>query len=125
MLSKGSFREGVCYRIRGTEDISLSLAPKSRTVRTNPPGIRLNRGISALQVASNTQAIEPDIGTITLHSLFAYRNMWMPYFPDIQTFSQLASGHTMVPVYRQLVGDTLTPVTAFGKLNANDLRLSV
>ena len=44
----------------------------------------------------------------------------MPYFPDMETFSALAEGHTMVPVYRQLVGDTLTPVTAFGKLNAND-----
>src|SRR5258708_5186570 len=93
---------------------------KSRTIRMNPPGIRLNRGISTLQVASNSEANEPDIGTITLHSLFAYRNMWMPYFPDIETFSKLAVGHTMVPVYRQLVGDTLTPVTAFGKLSAND-----
>lgn len=44
----------------------------------------------------------------------------MLYFPDFETFCQLAAGHTMVPVYRQLVGDTLTPVTAFGKLKADD-----
>lgn len=37
----------------------------------------------------------------------------MQYFPDRKTFERLAQGQTMVPVYRQLLGDTLTPVTAF------------
>lgn len=44
----------------------------------------------------------------------------MPYFPDPQTFRQLAKGHTLVPVYRQLTGDTLTPVTAFCKVQEGE-----
>jgi anthranilate synthase component 1 len=40
----------------------------------------------------------------------------MPYFPDFQTFSRLAAGHSLVPVYRQLVSDTLTPVSAYARL---------
>lgn len=35
--------------------------------------------------------------------------------PDFDTFRTLAKGHRLVPVYRQLVGDTLTPVTAYCK----------
>jgi anthranilate synthase component I len=35
------------------------------------------------------------------------------YFPDYPTFQRLASDATLVPVYRQLLGDTLTPVSAF------------
>jgi anthranilate synthase component 1 len=31
-------------------------------------------------------------------------------------FLELAQAHSLVPVYRQLIGDTLTPVTAFGKI---------
>jgi anthranilate synthase component 1 len=41
----------------------------------------------------------------------------MPYVPDFLAFADLAAGHTMVPVYRQLLGDTLTPVTAFKHLD--------
>ncbi|HQR43594.1 MAG TPA: chorismate-binding protein, partial [Gemmatales bacterium] len=41
----------------------------------------------------------------------------MPYFPDFATFADLARSHTMVPVYRQLLGDTLTPVTAFTQID--------
>lgn len=37
----------------------------------------------------------------------------MPYFPDFETFSQLAQQGNLVPVYRQLLSDTLTPVTAY------------
>ncbi len=40
----------------------------------------------------------------------------MPYIPEFSQFQQLATGQTMVPVYRQLMGDTLTPVTAFKQL---------
>jgi anthranilate synthase component 1 len=36
--------------------------------------------------------------------------------PEFAAFSDLAGGHTVVPVYRRLVGDTLTPVSAFCKL---------
>src|SRR6266436_7292687 len=35
------------------------------------------------------------------------------YFPDPDAFRELAKSHDLVPVYRQLLGDHLTPVTAF------------
>jgi anthranilate synthase component 1 len=35
------------------------------------------------------------------------------YFPDFDTFAQAAQDADMVPVYRQLLADHLTPVTAF------------
>src|SRR4249920_2826901 len=40
--------------------------------------------------------------------------------PTRQEFLELAKTHSLVPVYRQLVGDTLTPVTAFGKIQEGD-----
>src|SRR5213595_1116898 len=40
--------------------------------------------------------------------------------PRLEEFRELARQHSLVPVYRQLVGDTLTPVTAFGKIGAGD-----
>ncbi|MDA1211666.1 MAG: anthranilate synthase component I [Planctomycetota bacterium] len=42
------------------------------------------------------------------------------YFPDVSTFESLASGVDLVPVYRQLVGDTLTPVSAYCKIQQGD-----
>ena len=39
--------------------------------------------------------------------------------PAAQEFSQLAVEHDFVPVYRRLLSDTLTPVTAFRLLDAN------
>jgi len=41
----------------------------------------------------------------------------MRYFPDFETFRRLAPGVQFVPVYRQLAGDSLTPVTAFKKID--------
>ena len=41
----------------------------------------------------------------------------MPYAPDLQTFLSLADGHQLVPVYRCLLSDSLTPVSAFHKLD--------
>ncbi|MFN0196233.1 MAG: anthranilate synthase component I, partial [Planctomycetaceae bacterium] len=38
------------------------------------------------------------------------------YFPDYNSFESLAEGVDLVPVYRQLVGDTLTPVSAYCKI---------
>src|SRR5438270_13367325 len=38
------------------------------------------------------------------------------YRPTFAEFAALASGASLVPVYRQLVGDTLTPVSAFCKV---------
>ena len=40
----------------------------------------------------------------------------MSHRPSFEEFRGLAQKHNLVPVYRQLVGDTLTPVTAFGKI---------
>lgn len=38
------------------------------------------------------------------------------YFPDFDTFCQLAAHGSLVPIYRQLINDTLTPLTAYSKL---------
>src|SRR5437762_5532847 len=35
------------------------------------------------------------------------------YFPDLSSFTAAASSAQIVPVYRQILGDHLTPVTAF------------
>jgi anthranilate synthase component 1 len=43
----------------------------------------------------------------------------MPLRPSFDAFAALARGHTAVPVYRQLVGDALTPVAAFRRLTAD------
>ena len=40
------------------------------------------------------------------------------HYPNFETFSRLASGVHLVPVYRRLIGDSLTPVSAFHKLDA-------
>ncbi len=40
--------------------------------------------------------------------------------PSLDEFKNLARGASLVPVYRQLVGDTLTPVTAFCKIQDGD-----
>src|ERR1700676_361317 len=44
----------------------------------------------------------------------------MRYRPSLEEFVELARHASVVPVYRQLVGDTLTPVTAFGKIQEGD-----
>src|SRR6478609_8094466 len=40
----------------------------------------------------------------------------MPHLPDFETFQRLAAGHQLVPVYRRMLSDALTPVTAFALL---------
>lgn len=42
------------------------------------------------------------------------------YFPDAQTFATLAEEHDIIPVYRQLLGDRLTPVSAFEVLGRDN-----
>jgi anthranilate synthase component I len=42
------------------------------------------------------------------------------YFPSFDEFTKLAEEHTVVPVYRQLLGDSLTPVSAFCKIQEGD-----
>jgi anthranilate synthase component 1 len=49
-----------------------------------------------------------------------FRETPLRYAPSFDHFSELAKGHTVVPVYRQLVGDTLTPVSAFCKIQEGD-----
>ena len=44
----------------------------------------------------------------------------MPHRPTFDEFAALARDHTVVPVYRQLIGDTLTPVSAFCKIQEGD-----
>ena len=44
----------------------------------------------------------------------------MRHRPSFEEFAALAAGASLVPVYRQLVGDTLTPVTAFCMLQEGD-----
>src|SRR5436853_6096769 len=40
--------------------------------------------------------------------------------PTFDEFAALAEKHTLVPVYRRLVGDTLTPVSAFCMIQESD-----
>ena len=44
----------------------------------------------------------------------------MRYSPSYEEFVELAHGASVVPVYRQLIGDTLTPVSAFCKIQEGD-----
>src|ERR1700704_2460034 len=44
----------------------------------------------------------------------------MRHQPDLKAFLELAKTYRLVPIYRQLVGDTLTPVTAFRKIQDGD-----
>src|SRR5437868_13540491 len=41
----------------------------------------------------------------------------MPHYPDFATFSELAAGADYVPVYRRVLSDVLTPVSAFHKID--------
>jgi anthranilate synthase component 1 len=44
----------------------------------------------------------------------------MPHLPDFDTFHRLAEGHQLVPAYRRLLSDALTPVTAFHLLDRGE-----
>src|SRR3954464_4008550 len=44
----------------------------------------------------------------------------MSHRPTFDEFSALAAGHSVVPVYRRLIGDTLTPVSAYCKIQEGD-----
>lgn len=44
----------------------------------------------------------------------------MTYRPQLDEFLELAKHSSLVPVYRQLTGDTLTPVSAFCKIQEGD-----
>src|SRR5262245_40931651 len=49
----------------------------------------------------------------------------MRYFPSFDDFARLAAGHTVVPVYRQLLGDRLTPVRACVKVQEGEWALQL
>jgi anthranilate synthase component 1 len=51
-------------------------------------------------------------------SPFYMKTTTAPHYPDLATFEKLASDADLVPVYRRLVSDALTPVTAFHKIDA-------
>src|SRR3990172_504600 len=44
----------------------------------------------------------------------------MKHRPDFDTFAKLAASGRLVPVFRQLVGDTLTPVSAYCKIQGGN-----
>jgi len=44
----------------------------------------------------------------------------MSHLPDLDTFRTLAAEADLVPVYRQVLGDTLTPVSAFHHIDAGE-----
>src|SRR5262245_32911999 len=44
----------------------------------------------------------------------------MLHHPSLEAFAELARHASVVPVYRQLIGDTLTPVSAFCKIQEGD-----
>src|SRR5215467_14335201 len=44
----------------------------------------------------------------------------MPYYPSFDEFADLARHASLVPVYRQLIADALTPVSAFCKIQEGD-----
>jgi anthranilate synthase component I len=44
----------------------------------------------------------------------------MPYLPDRTRFADLAAGGHLVPVYRRLFADALTPLSAFARLDAGE-----
>src|SRR5262245_35636387 len=44
----------------------------------------------------------------------------MRYRPSFEEFAELARGASLVPVYRQLTGDSLTPVSAFCKVQEGE-----
>jgi anthranilate synthase component I len=53
--------------------------------------------------------------------LLLFLSGWlMQHRPGFQQFAELAQSHSLVPVYRQLIGDTLTPVSAFCKIQEED-----
>lgn len=44
----------------------------------------------------------------------------MPHYPSLEQFRELAGTYSVVPVYRRLTADTLTPVSAFCKIQEGE-----
>src|SRR5690242_7915553 len=47
-------------------------------------------------------------------------NPFARHYPSFDEFAKLAKSASLVPVYRQLIGDTLTPVSAFCKIQERE-----
>ena len=56
-------------------------------------------------------------GFITRKSI---HNDMTAHYPDFMTFESLAKGVDLVPVYRRMVSDTLTPVSAYCRLQGGE-----
>src|SRR5713226_7999563 len=55
-----------------------------------------------------------------LSSILYPQEAFMRYRPTLDEFMELARQASLVPVYRQLIGDTLTPVSAFCKIQEGE-----
>ena len=44
----------------------------------------------------------------------------MPHIPDKDRFSELAQSSRLVPVFRRLFADSLTPLSAFARIDSGD-----
>ncbi|GAA4423532.1 anthranilate synthase component I [Bremerella cremea] len=44
----------------------------------------------------------------------------MPYLPELPEFEKLANKFEIIPVYRRLISDSMTPVSAFHKLDSGE-----
>src|SRR5436305_2257090 len=53
-------------------------------------------------------------------SLSRIPEAFMHYRPTFDEFAELARDANLVPIYRQLIGDTLTPVSAFCKIQEGE-----
>src|SRR3954471_10398390 len=53
----------------------------------------------------------------TAGSVRKYNWSFMAHYPDFATFSKLAASADYVPVYRRVLSDVLTPVSAFHKID--------
>lgn len=52
-----------------------------------------------------------------VHDFYSFKEMLKRYYPGFEAFKELAMQGNLVPVYRQLFADTLTPVSAFQKIS--------
>jgi len=44
----------------------------------------------------------------------------MPHLPELERFARLAAAHRLVPVYRRLFADDITPLSVFARLDAGE-----
>lgn len=69
---------------------------------------------------SREMTVQFDIVSNLLPQFVILRASLMPHWPTFADFVALARGQTVVPVYRQLTSDVLTPTSAFGKIQEGE-----